>query len=401
MKVPFSPPRIDDKIINEVVDTLKSGWVTTGPKTKKFEELLANYSGTSSVLAVNSATAGLELMLKWYGVKPGDEVILPSYTYCATANVVLHCGAKPVMIDIEDDFNISVDGIKNAITERTKVIMPVDIGGFPSDYEEINRIVIDKKDLFNAENKHQEELGRILILSDAAHSVGCYYQGKRSGSFTDATVFSFHAVKNLTTVEGGAICFNLPAPFDNQEIYTQLRILSLHGQSKDAFSKTKKGGWEYDVKDAGFKCNMTDVLASVGLVELERYDDETLKRRSEIFDKYTSLLSNLEWAETPVFNSDSKSSSCHVYLLRIKSVSKENRDAIMQYMYDNGIAVNIHFKPLPMLSLYKGLGYDINNYPKALDAYNREISLPVYYDLKDEDIELVVETLTEAVEKYK
>lgn len=398
MKVPFSPPKIDQEIIDEVVDSLKSGWITTGPKTRAFESELVNYTGAEAVLCTNSATAGLELILRWFGVKEGDEVILPAYTYCATANVVLHCGAKPVMVDIGEDFNIDVSLLDDAITNKTKVIMPVDMGGFPCDYNAIHTLINQRKKDFVSNSPEQEKLGRILVLSDAAHSIGASYNGQMTGNCTDVTVFSFHAVKNLTTVEGGAICLRLPAPFNNNEIYQGLRIKALHGQSKDALSKTKVGGWDYDVADAGYKCNMPDICAAIGLVEIKRYDKETLSKRNRIFDSYSRLLSKYNWAELPIYISSEKQSSYHVYLLKLKRVSKEQRDQIMQYMFDAEVAVNIHFKPLPLLSLYKGLGYKMNDYPVAKDFYNREISLPVFYDLSNDQVELVVSTLKEAVE---
>ncbi len=275
--IPFSPPRIDQKIIDEVVDTLKSGWITTGPKTKKFEKQLAAYCKAPAVVCLNSATAGLELMLRWFGVGEGDEVILPAYTYSATANVVMHCGAKPVLVDAGDDFNINVALLRKAITQKTKVIMPVDIGGWPCDYEAIMLLVNQPEviSLFNPANDTQQKLGRIMVLSDAAHSLGATYKGRKTGTLADATVFSFHAVKNLTTAEGGGIALYFPAPFNNEELYSFLCIYSLHGQNKDALAKMQKGNWKYDIITAGYKCNMTDMQAALGLVELQRYDDDT------------------------------------------------------------------------------------------------------------------------------
>ena len=292
--IPFSPPRIDDKIINEVADALRSGWITTGPKTKLFEKKIANYCSVSNVLAVNSWTTGAELLLYWFGIKEGDEVIVPVYTYCATANIVIHRGAKVIMVDMNSDFGIDVSKIEKYITSKTKAIIPVDVGGLPIQFDELKEIVNKPsvKAKFNPQSENQEKLGRIMILSDAAHSFGAKYKGLNVGSEVDFTVFSFHAVKNLTTAEGGAICINLPKPFDNAEIYKQLNTLSLHGQNKDALAKTQKGSWEYDVIDAGFKCNMTDILSSIGLVEFDRYESETLPFRKRIFKEYTELLSN-------------------------------------------------------------------------------------------------------------
>jgi dTDP-4-amino-4,6-dideoxygalactose transaminase len=347
--IPFSPPRIDDKIINEVVDALKSGWITTGPKTKLFEKKLTEYSGNKSTLCVSSATAGLELILRWFGLKKGDEVIVPAYTYCATANVVVHCGAKPVMVDVnKNDFNISLKEIEKAITKKTKAIIPVDFAGFPCDYNEINRLINEKNytELFKAESEAQKQLGRILILSDAAHSLGAEYFGKKTGSLTDITVFSFHAVKNLTTAEGGAIAFNLQAPFNNDELYKYFNTISLHGQSKDALAKTQKGNWKYDVIEAGYKANMTDIQAAIGLVEINRYENETLRKRQDIFRKYHQAFSKFEWADLPIFKSDNKTSSFHVYPLRIKGINEKRRDEIIKKIFDKDVSVNVHFQPL-------------------------------------------------------
>ena len=292
--IPFSPPRIDKEIVEEVSRALLSGWITTGPRTKEFEKMLTNYGGHASTLCVSSASAGLELVLRWYGVKEGDEVILPAYTYAATANVVVHCGAKPVMVDSGDDFNISIEAIRKAITPRTKVIMPVDIGGLPCDYLAINALVNEPeiKRYFVPGNAEQTALGRILVLSDAAHSIGGILWGKSVGNLTDISVYSFHAVKNLTTAEGGAICLNLPDPFDNGKVYAILNTKSLHGQNKDALAKTKVGGWQYDIVEAGYKCNMTDLQAAIGLIELKRYDQDMLVRRKKIFDRYAEAFSN-------------------------------------------------------------------------------------------------------------
>lgn len=400
--IPFSPPHIDQKIIDEIVDTLKSGWITTGPKTKLFEKRLTEYCGCKTTVAVNSATAGLEIVLRWFGVKNGDEVILPAYTYAATANVVMHCGATPVFVDVNaDDFNISVENIKKAITSRTKVIMPVDFAGYPCDYIQINALVSSSECIkkFNPETTIQKTLGRILILSDAAHSIGAEYYNKKTGSLTDVSVFSFHAVKNLTTAEGGAIGFNLPAQFDHNLIYTYFSAFILHGQNKDALAKTQKGNWEYDIIEPGYKVNMTDILASIGLVELERYESDILLKRKNIFDQYTSRLKEFSWAEIPVYSNKDCKSSYHLYPLRIKGVSRNQRNEIIQQIFNKDVSVNVHFKPVPMMSFYIGLGYDINNYPVALDNFNREISLPVYYDLKPDQVEMVVDAIVKSVEE--
>jgi len=391
---------MDQKIIDEVIDTLKSGWITTGPKVKKFEERLTVYGGHKATLCTNSASGGLELMLRWFGVQEGDEVIVPAYTYTATANVVVHCGARVVFVDVMDDFNLDVRKVREAITEKTKVIMPVDLAGYPCDYDELNALVREPaiRQMFNARTGEQEKLGRILILSDAAHSVGAEYKGKKTGNLTDITVYSFHAVKNLTTAEGGAVCLNLPDPFNNEAIYQYLRIKSLHGQSKDAFTKTKAGGWKYDVTEPGYKFNMTDIAAAMGLVELERYDSTMLVRRKQIFDRYKKAFENEEWARVPVYETADRKSSYHVFLLRINGVGEAQRDAIIRKIVDKGVSVNVHFIPLPMMSYYRGIGNNIGDYPVSYDNYQRVISLPVYYDLTDEMADEVIAAVKEAVE---
>ncbi len=401
--IPFSPPRIDDKIINEVADALRSGWITTGPKTKLFEKKIANYCSVSNVLAVNSWTTGAELLLYWFGIKEGDEVIVPVYTYCATANIVIHRGAKVIMVDMNSDFGIDVSKIEKYITSKTKAIIPVDVGGLPIQFDELKEIVNKPsvKAKFNPQSENQEKLGRIMILSDAAHSFGAKYKGLNVGSEVDFTVFSFHAVKNLTTAEGGAICINLPKPFDNAEIYKQLNTLSLHGQNKDALAKTQKGSWEYDVIDAGFKCNMTDILSSIGLVEFDRYESETLPFRKRIFKEYTALLSNHKWAIIPHYVDKKRESSYHLYLLRIKDITLAQRNLIIQEIFNQDVSVNVHYKPLPLLSFYKGLGYTLNDYPLAESIWECEISLPVYYSLSTEQIKEVVSAVVFAVEKIK
>jgi len=401
IEIPFSPPRMDQKIIDEVVDTLKSGWITTGPKTKLFEKKLTAYAGHNATLCVGSGSAGLELMLKWFGVGEGDEVIVPAYTYSATANVVVHCGARPVMVDVGEDFNIDVEWIKKAITARTKVIIPVDLAGYPCDYDKINQLVQDSQilKLFKPQTPEQEKLGRILVLSDAAHSIGAKYKGKRSGDLTDITVFSFHAVKNLTTAEGGAVCLNLPAPFDNEELYKNLCIKSLHGQTKDALTKTQIGQWRYDVVEAGFKYNMTDIQASMGLVELERYDTDMLFRRRQIFELYSKGFASRSWAQLPEYENNETTSSYHVFLLRIREIREETRDLIMQSIFSLGVAVNVHFIPLPLLSFYKNNGYRIEDYPVTYDNFSREISLPVYYDLDDDKVQRVIDAVIKSVEE--
>jgi len=400
--IAFSPPRIDDKIIEEVTDTLNSGWITTGPKVKLFEKQLAEYCQSKRVLAVNSATAGLELMLRWFGVGSDDEIIVPAYTYTASASIVLHCGAKLVMVDTDrDSFNISVDNIRKAITPKTKAIIPVDIGGVACDYDEIMNLVNsdDIKAMFRAENDVQKKLGRIFVLSDSAHSIGGKYKEQPTGSLTDVSVFSFHAVKNLTTAEGGAISFNLPDNFDHEELYKYLNIWTLHGQSKDALAKSKKGGWRYDVIMPGYKMNMTDIMASIGLVELNRYESSTLVKREQLFKKYYDTLSKYPWAILPIGRTEDLVSSFHLFMLRIKGCNEDQRDAIIQGIFNRDVSVNVHFVPLPMLSCYKSLGFEIKDYPNAFSMYENEISLPLFFDLTLEEVDTVCKAIVESVEE--
>ena len=398
--IPFSPPRIDQKIIDEVVDTLKSGWITTGPKTKKFEKLLTSYCGNKSTLCLNSATSGLEIMLRWFGVKEGDEVILPSYTYSATANVVIHCGAKPVFVDVKQDFNIDPEKVKAAITSKTKVIMPVDFGGWPCDYSTLNAMVREPKikALFSPTNSEQKNLGRIFILADAAHSLGAVQNGKKSGSLTDCSVFSFHAVKNLTTAEGGAVALNFEH-LDNEELYNLLCVKTLHGQNKDALAKMQIGNWRYDVVEAGYKMNMTDILAAIGLVEIERYESETLVKRKEICFAYNKAFKNKSWAILPELQNKEQESSYHLYPLRIAGIDEATRDKIMQQIFDKDISVNVHFIPVPMMSYYISLGYSIENYPVCYQNYAQEISLPVFFDLTLTQIEKITNSVIQSVEE--
>lgn len=398
--IPFSPPRITDEIIKAVGEVLRSGWITTGPRTKEFERELSGYCGCKSTLCLNSATAGLEIILRWYGVQKGDEVIVPAYTYSATANVVEHCGAKVVFVDVNpDDFCISAKSIEKAITRRTKVIMPVDFAGLPCDYDSINTLVkrSDIRKKFQPRTKEQRQLKRILVLSDAAHSIGALYKGKKTGSLTDVSVFSFHAVKNLVTAEGGAVCLNLPAPFDNEKIYKELCIKTLHGQNKDALAKTQKGAWRYDIIEAGYKCNMTDIAAIIGLTELKTYDQDTLIRRRSICEAYTDAFKKYDWAEIPVLQDTDRVSSYHLYPLRIKGISESQRDRIIQAIFDKDVSVNVHFIPVPMMSHYKKKGYRIRNYPVAQNNYSREISLPVYYDLAPDKVQTVIRAVAASV----
>jgi dTDP-4-amino-4,6-dideoxygalactose transaminase len=395
--IPFSPPRIDQKIIDEVVDTLKSGWITTGPKTKLFERKLMDYSGAKGVFCCNANTNGMELFLRYLGIGPGDEVIVPAYTYCATANVVIHLGATPIMVDVLDDFTIDPKQVKQAISERTKAIMPVDIGGLPANYEALWDVILASKSLFKPNGDAQGKLGRIALVADAAHSIGARVKGELLGRQADAFVYSFHAVKNLTTAEGGAVCFSLPDSFDSSEIYAWLNTRSLHGQSKDALAKTQIGAWEYDVVDAGWKCNMTDLQAAIGLVELERYEQDTLPKRKSIADYYQNYFQIQPWALTPILKDQVRESSYHLYLLRIKGVSRMQRDQIIDRIFAKGVSVNVHYKPLPLLQAYTSRGYEIDDYPITKGLWEQEISLPIFYDMTDGQMKTVVDAVTSSV----
>ncbi len=396
--IPFSPPRVDDKICDEVVAVLKSGWITTGHKTKLFEKKISEYCGIQNTLCLNSATAGLEIMLRWFGVGPGDEVILPAYTYSATANVIVHCGATPVFVDVcANDFNINHLEIEKVISSKTKVIMPVDFAGFPCDYEEINSLAKKYSSIFIANCENQKMLGRILILSDSAHSFGASYNQSKAGSLTDVSVFSFHAVKNLTTAEGGAVALNLPLPFNNADIYSKLCISTLHGQNKDALAKTQKGNWKYDIVEAGYKCNMTDISAAIGLVELERYDNDTLIKRKSIVYNYQKAFEMDDRFELPLIETKNKTSCYHLYPLRIKGITEQQRDLIIQEIFNADVSVNVHFIPVPATSFYKSLGYDLLNYPVTYNNFSREISLPVFYDLSPEQQNTVINAVKNAV----
>ena len=400
MKIPFSPPYVDESVINEVVDSLRSGWITTGPKVKALEQEIIRLTGTAAALGVNSWTSGALMMLRWFGIKPGDEVIIPAYTYCATAMAPLWAGAKVVMVDSCDDFNICVRSIRKAITPRTKAILPVDIAGFPCDYSAIMSLVQepDVKAMFHPDSPVQEKLGRILVLNDSAHSIGARYNGKHNGTETDIVVFSLHAVKNITTAEGGVICFNMPSPFDNQELYKELRLMSLNCQTKDAFTKSQAGGWRYDIVGKGMKVNMADVNAAIGLAQIRQYD-KLLAERKRIYNAYDEAFSKTEWAILPPSLRDRRESSYHVYPLRIKGINETQRDAIITEISQHDVAVNVHFVPLPMLSYYKSLGYDIKNYPQAYHNYEHEISLPVYPQLDNEQVQIVIETVINAYKK--
>lgn len=399
--IPFSPPRIDEITIEAVIDTLKSGWITTGPKTKKFEKEITTYCGNKTTVAVNSWTMGMQVLLHWWGIGEGDEVIIPAYTYCASANVIIHSGATPVMVDINsEDFNLNVDKVRAAITPRTKAIIAVDIAGFPADYDLLMRLIneVEIKNQFEASNALQESLGRIILLADAAHSFGASMNGKRAAVYSDIATYSFHAVKNLTTAEGGALCFNLPDSFDHDVIYTEMSAKILHGQNKDALAKTQKGNWKYDVDEPGFKCNMTDIQAAIGLVELNRYQ-ESLDRREEIFELYESGFASENWAIIPLYKTANKTTSYHLFQLRVNGANEVQRDAIIQEIFNHDVSVNVHFQPLPLLTAYKKRGYKMSDYPEAYSKYANEISLPVYFDLTNEQVRTVIESVRASVVK--
>ncbi|MCU0318768.1 MAG: DegT/DnrJ/EryC1/StrS family aminotransferase [Flavobacteriales bacterium] len=402
--IPFSPPRIDDRTVKAVEEVLRSGWITTGPRTKEFERRLAAYIGVDRVLALNSWTNACELVLRWYGIGPGDEVILPAYTYCATANIVMHVGAKPVLVDVLDDFTIDPEAVRKAMTNRTKCIIPVDVGGLPARVNDLMRIAEEATVLFTpkvnlrvAGSNPQMRLGRALVLSDAAHSFGATIAGQPTGRQADITGYSFHAVKNLTTAEGGALAFNLPAPFNADELYAWFNTMSLHGQSKDALAKTQPGAWRYDVEFPGYKCNMTDLQAAIGLVELERYDAETLPRRAAICARYDAAFRDDDRFVLPTMQADDRQGCHHLYMLRVAHATEAQRDAIITAIAKRSVSVNVHFIPLPMLSYYKGLGYRIEDHPNTYAQYSREISLPVYFDLSDEQVDQVVAAVKAAV----
>lgn len=396
MKIPFSPPYIDDDVIKEVNDSLLSGWITTGPKVAALEKGLQEYCKAKRVNCVNSWTSGAILMLRWLGLKEGDEVIVPSYTYCATAMSVMDAGAKPIMVDIKHDLTIDIEKIKQAITPKTKAIIPVDLGGVPCDYEKIMELICSKeiKDIFVPASSNQEKLGRILLISDSAHSLGTTFNQKTIAELVDVCILSLHAVKNLTSAEGGAICLNLPEPFDNDELYKEVRILSLNGQTKDAFTKSQAGAWRYDIVAHGMKFNMPDINAAIALAQLRKYD-YLLGERRRVYERYSSLLKEYHWAILPQQDNKEITTSYHLYPLRINPITEEQRDKLIQYLAGKDIATNVHYIPMPMLTLFKNMGYKIEDYPIAYDTYTREISLPIYPQLTNQQIDYIVNNLVE------
>lgn len=394
MKIPFSPPDITEQEINAVSEALRSGWITTGPKTKLFEQKIAAYCNTPKAVCLNSATACLEGALRILGVGPGDEVIVPAYTYTATASVVCHVGAKPVIVDsVKDGFEMDYNQMTTAITERTKVIIPVDLAGIICDYDRIFEIVRSKSQLFCPKNKIQESFGRIIVLADAAHAFGATRKGKKCGEIADFTSFSFHAVKNLTTAEGGALTWRSFAGIDNDALYKEFMLYSLHGQNKDALAKTQLGAWEYDIAYPAYKCNMTDIMASVGLVQLERYPD-LLARRKSIIGRYNEAFEKLNVTLLNHY-SDTHASSGHLYLVRLNGKDEDFRNNLIVRMAEKDIACNVHYKPLPMMTAYKNLGFDIANYPNAFNQYRNEITLPLHTCLTDEMVDYVVDSFVD------
>ncbi len=396
MKISFSPPDITEIEINEVVETLKSGWITTGPKTKLFEKKIAEYINTSKVVCLNSATAAMEMTLRLLGIGEGDEVITSAYTYTASASVIEHVGAKIVLVDTaKNSFQMDYEKLEEAITEKTKAIIPVDIAGVMCNYDKIFEVINNKKDLFKPSNKIQEAIGRTIVLADSAHGFGAMYKGKNSGEVADFTCFSFHAVKNLTTGEGGAVTWRDINGIDNEEIYKQFMLLSLHGQSKDALAKNKPGAWEYDIVYPSYKCNMTDIMASLGLGQLQRYS-EILERRKQIIEMYDEGLDDCN-VDILKHYGDDFSSSGHLYLVRLFGKNEVERNKVIEKMAEKGIATNVHYKPLPMHTAYKNLGFDIKDYPNAFDMYKNEITLPLHTLLTDEQVRYVVEELKEII----
>lgn len=390
--IPFSPPDIREEDIQEVVDALRSGWITTGPRTKTFEAKIAEYCGTNRAVCLNSATAGMELILRLLGIGKGDEVITSAYTYTASASVIDHVGAKIVLVDTApDSYEMDLNKLEEAITEKTKAIIAVDLAGVICNYEAIFKLVENKKELFKANNEIQDKIGRIAVIADAAHSFGAKQKGKMSGNISDFSSFSFHAVKNLTTAEGGAVTWRDINGIDNSEIYQHLMILSLHGQTKDALAKTKLGSWEYDIISPAYKCNMTDISAAIGLSQLRRYD-EVLSRRKELINRYNELLSGCDVKILKHYD-ESYESSGHLYIVRLNGKDEEFRNKVIVKMAEKGIATNVHYKPLPMMTAYKNLGFTIDDYPNGFNMYKNSITLPLNTLMSNDDVEYVVENL--------
>ncbi len=399
MEIPFSPPDISEAEIEEVSNALRSGWITTGPRTKELERQVAAFCGVNRAVCLNSQTACAEMALRLLGVGEGDEVITSAYTYTATASVICHVGAKPVLVDTrQDGLEMDYAQLERAITEKTKVIIPVDIAGVPCDYDRIFSIVNGKKNLFVAKNDLQKSFGRIIVLADAAHAFGAVWNGKPVGSIADFSAFSFHAVKNFTTAEGGALTWQPREWLDDEKIYRKIQLFSLHGQSKDALAKTRLGAWEYDIVGTWFKCNMTDIAAALGLAQFKRYP-AMLDRRRAIIEKYDGAFKS-QGIKTLTHYCENYRSSGHLYITRIPDINEEKRNEIIAKMAERGVACNVHYKPLPLLTAYKNLGFNIKDYPNAYKNYENEITLPLYTSLTDEQIEYVIQSYLETVREY-
>lgn len=397
--IPFSPPDITDLEIESVVDALKSGWITTGPKTKKLEKEIIEFTGADGCVCLNSQTACAELSLRLLGIGSGDEIITCAYTYTATASVIAHVGAKMILVDcLDKDGKLEIDysAVEKAITEKTKAIIPIDLAGIPCDYEKLFEIVNLKKDLFKPSNEIQKAIGRIAIVTDAAHAFGATYKSKKVGSIADFSNFSFHAVKNFTTSEGGALTWKTIPGIDNDDIYKKLQLFSLHGQNKDALAKTKAGAWEYDVVGTYYKCNMTDIAAAIGLAQMQRYQ-EMLEKRKNIIKKYDEAFLPMGLLSLKHYT-DEYSSSGHLYIIRIPDIEEKTRNEIIEEMAKRGIATNVHYKPLPMHTAYKELGFNISDYPNAFNRYKNSITLPLYTKLKDDDVDYIISNFKEVVE---
>ena len=400
MNIPFSPPDITEKEIELVAEALRSGWITTGPKTKEFERELAAYAGTDKAVCLNSATAAMEMTLRALGIGEGDEVIVPAYTYTATCSVVCHVGATPVIADIAaTGHEMDYEALDPLITERTKAIMPVDLAGILCDYEKITACAERNREKFRARNEIQRGFGRLIIVADCAHGFGAEKDGRRAGQFADFTCFSFHAVKNLTTAEGGAVTWRSRDFIDNEALYKQFMDLSLHGQTKDALNKNKPGMWEYDIIAPAYKCNMTDIQAALGLAQLERYDD-MLRRRHEIIDRYNETLSDFAVKVLDHHDAHHRSSG-HLYFMQVAGIGEQERNRLIEAFAARGVATNVHYKPLPMMTAYKNMGFDIKDYPHAFAAYKNEITLPLYSKLTDGQVDYITETIREVLKEYR
>ena len=398
--IPFSPPDMTELEAKAAAEAVLSGWITTGPKTKELEKVIAKFCDVPNAVCLNSQTACAEMALRLLGIGEGDEVIVPAYTYTASCSVICHVGATPVMIDSQkDNLEMDYDALEKAINEKTKAIIPVDLGGVPCDYDRIFAIINSKKAIFKPNNELQKAIGRVVVLADTAHALGAKYKGKMIGSVADFSSFSFHAVKNMTTAEGGALTWKDIPGIDSAELYHQLQLLSLHGQSKDALAKTKLGAWEYDIVGPWYKCNMTDILASVGLAQMSRYE-KILARREEIVRRYNDGLKDLNVKVLDHLNEEKKS-CCHLYLVRLLGFTLEERNRFIELMAEEGVACNVHYKPLPMMTAYKKLGFDIKNYPNAYNHFHDEVTLPLHTCLSDEDIERVISTFRKVYSSFK